>query len=161
MTLSGQMTHPVSSAATWTLRGASSLFRRGGNYAGLDFAARQINMYLETNVWWAKPHDDLVLGINVTGEIFELLHSTPSVPFDDFQHHTGGLFAQFDHRFSQKVALQAGFRADHDSRYNWFALPRVSLLYRPSVAFSGRIGYGRGYKRPNLFEAAGPMQPIA
>jgi iron complex outermembrane receptor protein/outer membrane receptor for ferrienterochelin and colicins len=158
MTISGQASGPVCAHATWTLRGAGSAFRRSGYYAGLDFAGRQINSYAEANVWWAWPHDDLVLGANLTGEKFELEKTIPAVPFGSFGDLTSGIFAQLDHRFSKKVALQAGFRTDRHSQYGWFALPRISVLYKPVNNFSARIGYGRGYKTPNLFDAAEPAE---
>ena len=165
ITMTGQASGPVSSRAIWTLRGAGSLFRRNGYYAGLDFAGRQINSYTEGNVWWALPHDDLVLGVNLTAEKFELQDASPSVPFGNTGHSTSGIFAQIDHRFSKKVALQAGFRTDRNSTYGWFALPRLSLLLKPAPDFSARLGYGRGYKTPNLFESAEPtafslLQPL-
>jgi len=167
LTLNGQISTAVfSKKATWTLRGAGSAFQRGGDYAGLNFSGRQMNTYLETNLLWKTSQNDWVVGTNLTGENFQLLHNTPAVSFNSFSYLTEGLFAQFDHRFSDKVALQTGLRADHHGQFGWFVLPRVSCLFKPVPAFSARLGYGRGYKTPDLFGALEPtdfgrLQPLA
>ncbi|HMX39359.1 MAG TPA: TonB-dependent receptor, partial [Saprospiraceae bacterium] len=155
-TAHGQIHTLLSPTATWTLRGAGSAFGRSGMYAGLDFAGRQLNTYLETNVLWHVRQTDAVLGGSLTTEHFDLRHSAPTVAFGDFGQQTAGVFAQLDRRFSQKVALQLGLRTDHSSRYGWFVLPRASLLYRPGAQLSARLGYGRGYKAPDLFAATEP-----
>ncbi len=146
LTLTGQFHRPVSENATWTLRGAASSFWRKGteNYLTLD--GRQANTYLETNVLWKTETNDWVLGANLTGEFFKFQSLTSD-------QMTSGLFAQLDHRLSKKLSLEAGLRADYHNRYGTFLLPRLSLLYKPAPPFSVRLGYGRGYKTPDVFNA--------
>ena len=156
-TANGQVSAPVFSNATWTLRSAGSVFQRGGLYAGLEFEGRQLNSYLETNVVLKRTSDDWVFGVNLADEQFQLKKSTPQVSFGNFGATTWGIFLQNDHRFSQKWALQTGFRWDDNVRYGTFAMPRLSLLFKPISALSARLGYGRGYKTPDLFAATEPV----
>ena len=158
LTANGQIQTAISKNATWTLRGAGSVFNRGGNYAGLDFEGRQTNSYLETNVFLKKKRDDFVFGASMTGEHFDLISAMPAVAFGDYGLWTGGFFAQIDHRFSKKMIIQGGFRADENSRFGLFLLPRISILIKPAPTFSTRLGYGRGYKTPDLFAAAEPTE---
>lgn len=166
VTLNGQIASKISDVATWSLRGAGSLFHRDGAFSSLDFEGRQLNLYVETNVVLKKRRNDWVIGSNLSGEEFQLQKATPAVAFGDFGTHTLGVFIQNDHRFSEKWALQTGFRVDRNARYGTFALPRASLLYKPSPAFSARLGYGRGYKTPDLFAVVEPtafqkLQPLS
>lgn len=156
LTLNGQLASQISKNATWTLRGAGSFFQRSGSYASLNFEGRQLNSYLETNVVLKNKANDWVFGANLTGEQFRLQKAVPALAFDDFGANTLGLFLQNDHRFSEKWAIQTGFRVDKNSRYGTFALPRASLLFKPSAGFSARFGYGRGYKIPDLFSVVEP-----
>lgn len=166
MTASGQLASRISANASWTLRGAGSVFKRDGSYAGLLFEGQQFNSYFETNLVLKKKADDWVFGANLASEQFRLNSASPAVDFGNFGTHTLGFFLQNDHRFSKKWAFQTGFRVDKNSRYGAFALPRASLLFKPTSAFSARFGYGRGYKTPELFSVVEPadfqrLQPLA
>lgn len=107
-----------------------------------------------------------MLGANLTSEQFRLENASPTLAFGDFGAKALGVFLQNDHHFSEKWALQTGFRLDKNTRYGTFALPRASLLFKPQAALSARIGYGRGYKTPDLFAVVEPtefpkLQPLA
>ena len=47
--------------------------------------------------------------------------------------------------------MESGLRGDYVLDYGFAFLPRVSLLYKASPAFSSRIGGGFGYKAPTIF----------
>lgn len=157
LTGNAQISSQLSSNALWTLRGAGSLFKRDGNYAGWGFTGRQFNAYLESNVVIKRKKDDWVFGANFISEQFDLIKATVLPAFGDFNAQTFGIFAQNDHRFSSKWTLQTGFRLDKHERYGSFALPRASVLFKPFKAFSARLGYGRGYKTPDLFSISEPV----
>lgn len=166
LTANGQIATHLSEKWMWTLRGAGSMFKRGGEYAGLQFAGQQTNAYLETNAVCKQSTDDWVIGANVTSERFHLIEANPTLAFGSTAMATAGFFVQNDHRFSEKWALQIGFRIDRNTRYGTFALPRASLLYKPSPVLSARLGYGRGYKTPDLFLSVEPtdfkhLQPLS
>lgn len=152
--VNGELSGSLAPALRWTVRGAGSWFDRGGAFAGLKFKGRQINSYGETNVFWSGKKDKIVGGVNVSSEAFKILENTPAVPFAAIHGTTVGLFLQHDRAYSPHFSGQLGLRADHHSRYGWFVLPRISLLYKPQTAFSARLGYGIGYKPPELFTAA-------
>ena len=164
-TVNGQLAYRIDKNITWTIRGAGSIFGRSGSYAGLLFKGQQLNSYLETNVLIEKTTDDWVLGTNLTHELFHLQNASPVVAFGSTTTHTIGFFLQNDHRFSAKWALQTGLRYDANAQ-NDHLLPRASLLYKHSADLSARLGYGRGYKVPDLFAAAEPtdfrkLQPLS
>ena len=50
-----------------------------------------------------------------------------------------------------KLAMESGFRTDYNTNYGTFALPRISLLFKPNKKLSGRLGGGMGYKLPTIF----------
>lgn len=166
LSANGQIATRLSKNAVWTFRGAGSVFQRSGNYAALHFKGRQINTYLESNVVLKTRACDWVFGANLTSEHFQLREAFPALAFGNFGAQTLGVFVQNDYRFASKWTLQTGFRVDHNSRYGSFALPRASLLYKVSRDFSARLGYGRGYKTPDLFLVVEPssfpqLQPLS
>lgn len=157
LTINGQVASQISPSALWTLRGAGSFFQRGGSYSNLAFEGRQLNSYLETNVVLKKATNIWVTGANFTGEQFQLHNARPAVPFGNSGTYTFGVFFQNDHRFSENWALQSGLRFDNNRRYGTFVLPRASLLFKPSANLAARLGYGRGYKAPDLFSTVEPV----
>lgn len=166
LTINGQIGYQISKNVSWTLRGAGNVFQRKGMYAGLSLDGQQFNSYLESNVLLKKPGNDWVAGVNLTGEQFHLKNALPTLAFGNSGAHTLGFFIQNNHRFSNEWALQTGFRIDKNSHYGLFLLPRASLLYKPSPALSARLGYGQGYKTPDLLAMSEPsdfqkIQPLS
>ena len=52
---------------------------------------------------------------------------------------------------SDNWILETGLRADYNTDFGFFPLPRISLLYKNDNGFSSRIGGGLGYKIPDIF----------
>ena len=164
-TLAGQLQSRLSETATLTLKSTASLFRRSGMYAGFDFGGRQISSYSEANMLWKKGAHTLVAGTNLVSENFKK-ESGDAVPFADYQNITTGLFAQYDWQIAPKFALETGLRTDHHNRFGWRVLPRAGIFYKPAPPLSIRLAYGAGYKNPDIFSAAEPveyrlLQPLA
>ena len=157
MTLAGQLQHRFSETTTATLKSTGSLFRRDGSYVLFNFEGRQISSYSEANVLWKKDAHTLVAGANLNSEDFKKI-AGDTVSFVDYQNITAGLFAQHDWQITPKFALETGLRTDHHNRFGWRVLPRVGIFYKPSGAVSIRLAYGAGYKNPDIFSIAEPVE---
>ncbi|MBS1575433.1 MAG: TonB-dependent receptor [Bacteroidetes bacterium] len=114
--------------------------------------ATQFSYYSEAS--WLKRFDknDLVAGINFTGENFAK-KQPDSTQISNYNYSTIGGFVQDDWRFAKSFTLQTGLRIDHHNQYGNFVLPRFSLLYKINSYFTSRLGAGMGYKIPTVFSS--------
>ena len=64
---------------------------------------------------------------------------------------TYGTFVNNIYDISDNWILETGLRADYNTDFGFFPLPKVSLLYKNDSGFSSRIGGGLGYKIPDIF----------
>jgi outer membrane receptor for ferrienterochelin and colicins len=133
-----------------TIKGSLSNYRLNNNDDGFNFKGNQLLSYFEASDYIKAANNDLVAGINYTGEYFHKLQSDPT-PLTDYTYHTLGLFAQDGWHINSKLLAEGGLRADHHNRYGWFVLPRIALLYKPATNLSVRLSSGLGYKAPNIF----------
>ena len=132
------------------LKGTSSWFDRKieTNVFGMD--ARQLSYFSEGSYLKKWDKNDLVVGINFTGEDFHK-KLPDSTQINNYSQNTIGAFAQDDWKVSSKFIIQTGIRFDHHNEYGNFALPRISVLYKISSHFTTRLGSGLGYKIPTVF----------
>ena len=140
----------INSTDRLILKGTSSWFDRKieTNVFGMD--ARQLSYFSEISYLKKWDKNDLVVGINFTGEDFNK-KLPDSTQINDYSQKTLGVFAQDDWKASSKFIIQTGIRFDHHNEYGNFALPRISVLYKISSHFTTRLGSGLGYKIPTVF----------
>jgi len=62
-----------------------------------------------------------------------------------------GAFFEYTYTPIEKVNIVAGFRADHNSLFGWFATPRLHVRYEPVKGTTIRLSAGRGQRTANLF----------
>jgi outer membrane receptor for ferrienterochelin and colicin len=114
--------------------------------------ANQFSYFSEATYLKRFKNNDLVAGINFTGENF-----TKKLPdsskLTNTNNSTIGLFIQDDWRAAKRVTVQTGLRTDFHNEYGSFILPRVSLLYKINSYFTTRLGGGLGYKIPSVFSS--------
>jgi outer membrane receptor for ferrienterochelin and colicin len=114
--------------------------------------ANQLSYFSEASYLKRFEKNDLVAGINLTGE-----HFTKKLPdstrLTNYDNTTVGIFVQDDWRLADKFTMQTGLRLDHHNQYGSFILPRLSLLYKINSYFTTRLGGGLGYKIPTVFSA--------
>jgi len=114
--------------------------------------AKQLSWFSEVSYLKKFETNDLVAGINITGE-----HFTKKLPdstqLNNYNYYTLGVFMQDDWRLAKKWTLQSGLRFDHHNEYGDFVLPRLSLLYKINPYFTTRLGAGLGYKIPTVFSS--------
>lgn len=150
-TLDGSWEDKISANEKFTLKAVVSKLNRSISTNTNDLKADQTSFYTEAS--WVKKSksNDLVSGINISGEKFRK-RSPASNPLENYHYTTTGFFIQDDWRIHPKFTMESGFRADAHNKYGNFLLPRVSLLYKISPSFTSRLGAGLGYKIPTVFE---------
>ncbi|WP_342644557.1 TonB-dependent receptor [Mucilaginibacter sp. CSA2-8R] len=133
-----------------TVKGSVSNYNLNNVDEGFAFKGNQLSDYLEVNDLIKLPKQELIIGGNYTGEYFRKNSAVVS-PLANYDYHTLGAFVQDGWHINPKFLVEAGLRADHHSRFGWFVLPRIALLYKPVSALSVRLSSGLGYKAPNVF----------
>jgi len=68
-----------------------------------------------------------------------------------YNHTTIGAFVQNTWNATEKFILETGLRGDYQNEYGFFALPRISAMYKIHPKLTMRLGGGLGYKTPNVF----------
>jgi len=136
----------------FSMKATSSWLNRHIETNTFGMKANQLSYFSEATYLKRFQKNDLVTGINFTGE-----HFTKKMPdstrIEDYDYSTIGLFAQDDWKISGKFIIQSGLRFDHHNQYGDFVLPRISMLYRMSHSFTTRLGGGLGYKIPTVFSS--------
>ncbi|HEX5171788.1 MAG TPA: TonB-dependent receptor [Cyclobacteriaceae bacterium] len=155
-----QYDHEWSSKHAITFKTAISSFSRELDVPVInnpDFSSRgiQYSTYSEVNDRLDLGRHTLVTGINLISESFRN-KSFSSVPIENYNYITGGLFAQDDWIVSDKFTVEMGLRVDYHNFKGIFVLPRVALYYKPSDDLSIRLASGSGYKAPNVFSLSDP-----
>lgn len=157
--------------STITLKNSTSAFNRfiqiRQNIAGdmSEFSGKQFNTFSELNYNLDKEQHNLTIGLNVYSDAFTE-QQLDTVPLRDQQYLTYGAFANYLWDVSKKFSLEAGFRGDYvqaksittENGGDFFALPRMNLLYKMNKSLSFRAGGGMGYRMPTIFnEEAEPF----
>ncbi len=151
-TLDASFDHDFRKGHTFSTRGTLSYFDRQQNDGGFQFNASQVSTYLEATDYLQHGNHTLVGGANLTTEAFRK-GQTDGSQIQDFTYNTLGLFVQDDYRIGKKITAQGGLRLDNHNVYGAFFLPRLSVLIKPSEAFTIRTSVGTGYKTPNIFSS--------
>lgn len=60
-----------------------------------------------------------------------------------------GVFGEYTGRYSEKITLVLGIRADYHNLYGWFYSPRAHLKLNPTPETVLRLSAGRGTRVPN------------
>jgi len=133
-----------------TVKATTSFFNRDISTNVFGMKAKQLSYFSEISYFKKLPKHNLVAGINFSGENFKK-KQPDSTQFNNYNQNTVGVFVQDDWKITEKFIAEAGMRFDHHNAYGNFFLPRLSLLYRISPAFTTRLGGGLGYKIPSQF----------
>lgn len=151
-TLDAEWTHNISKDAKLVIKGTGSQFNRDVATNVFGMKASQLSYFTEADYILKKGKHDLVAGINLTGEDFRK-KQPDSTLISNYNYNTIGFFVQDDWKLTPKFTLQSGLRYDYHNVYGSFVLPRVSMLYKISPAFTSRLGGGLGYKIPSVFSS--------
>tara|TARA_R110002020_G_scaffold154714_6_gene335317 strand:- start:222041 stop:224218 length:2178 start_codon:yes stop_codon:yes gene_type:complete len=131
-----------------TFKNSVSYFNRDLKVPNLRFQGSQINTFTEASYKMSTANADWIFGSNLYTIDFD--ENSPGLQRDQ-QDITAGVFANNVYDISEKWIVETGFRGDYSRDWGFFALPRISLLYKGAGGFSSRIGGGLGYKIPDIF----------
>ena len=141
-------TTQLDSTKVLTLKNSISFFDRELELPDFSFTGKQWNTFSEATYSKTGKRMDWVIGGNLyTSSFTENNTDNPR----DQQDITYGGFINTILDISNHWILETGLRTDYALDWGFFALPRVSLLYKNDTSFSSRIGGGLGYKIPDIF----------
>ncbi|GAB3936205.1 TonB-dependent receptor [Mucilaginibacter myungsuensis] len=133
-----------------TFKNSFSYYDRTITLPAYQFAGEQLSSFSEAAYTVNLEKSDWVLGLNYLTERFsESRQST--FPLRSYNYNTIGGFVQNTWDAGEKFTLESGIRGDYHDQFGFFALPRVSALYKTNAHWSLRLGGGMGYKAPNVF----------
>ncbi len=145
-----QLSHRLENGATLNLKNSLNFYDRSVAIPDFTFAGRQFASFSELSLSQAAPHMEWNAGINLWTDRFEQRNAVAGQDLG-FSDATLGAFIQNTWSLSPEWTLETGFRLDYQSEYGLFPLPRFSLMYRPSLPLTFRLGGGLGYKTPTVF----------
>ena len=141
-------TTQIDSTKVLTLKNSVSFFDRELELPDFSFTGKQWNTFSEASYSKTGKRMDWVIGGNLyTSSFTENNTDNPR----DQEDITYGGFINTIFDISNHWILETGLRTDYTVNWGFFALPRVSLLYKNDTGFSSRIGGGLGYKIPDIF----------
>ncbi len=134
-----------------TAKASGGYFKRLIKQNDYDFDGAQFSGFSEVSYFMPGKEMDWVFGLNAVTDNFDQSGDIPVTGKLDYTNSVIGLFAQNTWNISKKFIAESGLRFDYTSHNDFFALPRLSLLYKINSQWSSRIGGGLGYKMPTIF----------
>ncbi|MBL7899231.1 MAG: TonB-dependent receptor, partial [Crocinitomicaceae bacterium] len=130
------------------------------------FKGNQLNTFSEISYSLKTKKHVFVSGLNYITDVFHE-NSFTNDSLRNQWYETIGFFANEVFDITDKIALEAGLRADlvnarsvrSESGNHVFILPRLSSLFKITKSFSVRLGGGMGYRMPTIFNE--DSEPIA
>ncbi|WP_299009821.1 TonB-dependent receptor [uncultured Tenacibaculum sp.] len=139
----------LDSVSSLNIKNSISFFDRELTIPDFTFDGKQTNTFTEINYQKSANKTDWIFGANLyTSDFDENDNATLQRDQTDI---TYGAFVNNIYDISDNWILETGLRADYNTDFGFFPLPRVSLLYKYDSGFSSRIGGGLGYKIPDIF----------
>ena len=139
----------IDSVSSLNIKNSISFFDRKLSITDFSFDGKQTNTFTEINYQKASKKTDWIFGANLYTSNFD--ENDNATLQRDQTDITYGAFVNNISDISDNWILETGLRADYNTDFGFFPLPRVSLLYKNDSGFSSRIGGGLGYKIPDIF----------
>ncbi|NUM79234.1 TonB-dependent receptor [bacterium] len=147
----------------WTLKNSINVFRRKIDFTGAPVTNEQLSSFSEISFLINRSRFDVIVGGNFVTDRFEQFDQNDHRLQND-RYTVGGIFLQSYCNLSDQWLMEAGLRSDRHDEFGFFALPRLSVLYKASQHWSGRLTMGMGYKAPTVYseqaEETGYRYPI-
>ena len=149
--LSSQLVYQtqLDSVSSLEFKNSVSFFDRNLTVPNFNFDGKQTNTFTEITYSKTSEKTDWIIGANLYTSNFDENDNAPLQR--DQKDVTFGAFANNIFDISDNWILETGLRADYNTDFGFFPLPRISLLYKNNSGFSSRIGGGLGYKIPDIF----------
>ncbi len=114
------------------------------------FAGKQVSTFTEISNSFKFGQDVLIFGANFYTDNFRE-DSLQSAVRRDENFETIGAFLNYTFDLNDFISMETGFRGDYVFNQKFFALPRVSALFKWTSKLTTRIGGGLGYRNPSIF----------
>ncbi|MEP5340218.1 MAG: TonB-dependent receptor [Algibacter sp.] len=139
----------IDSISSLNIKNSVSFFDRNLTIPDFNFEGKQVNTFTEVTYQKETPKADWIFGANLYTSNFD--ENDNATLQRDQKDITYGGFANNIYDLSENWILETGLRADYNTDFGFFPLPRISLLYKNNNGLSSRIGGGLGYKIPDIF----------
>ncbi|WP_299056899.1 TonB-dependent receptor [uncultured Polaribacter sp.] len=139
----------IDSISSLNIKNSVSFFDRNLTIPDFNFDGKQTNTFTEITYQRETSKTDWIFGANLYTSNFDE-NDTATLQRDQ-KDITYGMFANNIYDLSDNWILETGLRADYNTDFGFFPLPKISLLYKNDSGFSSRIGGGLGYKIPDIF----------
>jgi iron complex outermembrane receptor protein len=139
----------IDSISSLNIKNSVSFFDRNLTIPDFNFDGKQTNTFTEISYQRETSRADWIFGANLYTSNFDE-NDTATLQRDQ-KDITYGMFANNIYDLSDNWILETGLRADYNTDFGFFPLPKISLLYKNDSGFSSRIGGGLGYKIPDIF----------
>ena len=139
----------IDSISSLNIKNSVSFFDRNLTIPNFNFDGKQTNTFTEITYQKETSIADWIFGANLYTSNFDE-NDTATLQRDQ-KDITYGMFANNIYDLSDNWILETGLRADYNTDFGFFPLPKISLLYKNDSGFSSRIGGGLGYKIPDIF----------
>jgi len=139
----------IDSISSLNIKNSVSFFDRNLTIPDFNFDGKQTNTFTEISYQRETSKADWIFGANLYTSNFD--ENDNATLQRDQKDITYGMFANNIYDLSENWILETGLRADYNTDFGFFPLPKISLLYKNDSGFSSRIGGGLGYKIPDIF----------
>ena len=140
----------IDSISSLSIKNSVSFFDRNLTIPDFNFDGKQTNTFTEISYQRETSKADWIFGANLYTSNFD--ENDNATLQRDQKDITYGMFANNIYDLSENWILETGLRADYNTDFGFFPLPKISLLYKNDSGFSSRIGGGGlGYKIPDIF----------
>ena len=139
----------IDSISSLNIKNSVSFFDRNLTIPDFNFDGKQTNTFTEITYQRETSRADWIFGANLYTSNFD--ENDNATLQRDQKDITYGMFANNIYDLSENWILETGLRADYNTDFGFFPLPKISLLYKNDSGFSSRIGGGLGYKIPDIF----------
>lgn len=151
-----KLEHNLSEEHNLTIKNSFNIFNRSLDLTAAKdledyrFAGKQVSTFTEISNSFKFGQDVLIFGANFYTDNFRE-DSLQSAVRRDENFQTIGAFLNYTFDLNDFISMETGFRGDYVFNQKFFALPRVSALFKWTSKLTTRIGGGLGYRNPSIF----------
>jgi iron complex outermembrane receptor protein len=142
--------HRINEKSKLSFKNSISYYDRSIEIPSFKFSGLQVSSFIEASYNHKSEKTEWITGLNLWTDKFNQ-NPFASSKLVNYTHSTLGAFVQNTLNASEKIVLETGFRGDYQNEYGFFALPRISALFKVNQKLTFRLGGGLGYKTPTVF----------
>ncbi|MBX2912600.1 MAG: TonB-dependent receptor [Cyclobacteriaceae bacterium] len=142
--------HKIDGHRKLSFRNSTSYYDRGIRIPSYEFSGVQWASFSELAYNKRGTKMEWIAGLNLWTDQFKQNNVAPAEAID-YNYNTVGVFVQNTWNASSLLTLETGMRGDYQNKYGFFALPRVSAMFKLHPKLTARAGGGLGYKAPTVF----------